>query len=355
VRRVLLLTLLAGSTALAACDGGLDGKDDPLPGDRAEAPAPAATPAAPQGGSVQRVSFSPQDVDRATFSPDAAASNERTPAVLRAQILLDRARFRPGVIDGVMGENVRQAVAAFEAANNLAVDGQLDQAVFDKLTATDNRPVLVEHTLSADDVAGPFLETIPSDLEGQAKLERLGFTKVEEKLGERFHMTPELLRALNPEAKFAAGEKIRVADVGVGKLTEVAKIEVDKSEVAVKAYDGAGKLVAFYPATIGSETLPTPDGSMTVKAVAKNPDYTYDPKKLNSGKADKLLTIKPGPNNPVGAVWIDLTKDTYGIHGSPEPHLIGKRSSSGCVRLTNWDATELAGAVKAGVPVVFVS
>ena len=352
MRRLLLTTLLLGSTALAACDGGLDGKDDPLPSDQAAAPAKAA---APSGGEMQRVAFTPADVDQATFSAEAAASSERTAAVLRAQVLLDRARFRPGVIDGVMGENVRQAVAAFEAANGLAVDGQLDQAVFDKLTERDNRPVLIEHTLTAEDVAGPFVESIPSDLEGQAGLKALSYTSVEEKLGERFHMTPELLRALNPDAKFAAGETIRVADVGVGELPDVAKIEVDKSEVAVKAFDASGKLLAFYPATIGSDTLPTPDGAMKIKGVAPNPNYTYDPKKLNSGKADRLLTIQPGPNNPVGAVWIDLTKDTYGIHGTPEPHLIGKRSSSGCVRLTNWDARELADAVKPGVPVVFVS
>ena len=353
MKRLAVIAALLATTALAACEGGTDGKDQPLPGEQAQNEAPAA----PQQGanSTQRISFSPQDVDRATFSPEAAASSERTPAVLRAQVLLDRARFRPGVIDGVMGENVRQAIAAFEAANGLDVDGQLDQAVFDKLTETDSRPVLIEHTLTADDVAGPFVQNIPGDLEAQSKLPALSFTSVEEKLGERFHMTPELLRALNPDAKFAAGEKIRVADTGVGELGQVAKIEVDKSEVAVKAYDAAGKLIAFYPATIGSETLPTPDGSMTVKAVAPRPDYTYDPKKLNSGKADKVLNIKPGPNNPVGEVWIDLTKETYGIHGTPEPQLIGKRSSSGCVRLTNWDARELSKAVKPGVPVVFVS
>jgi lipoprotein-anchoring transpeptidase ErfK/SrfK len=170
-------------------------------------------------------------------------------------------------------------------------------------------------------------------------------------------MTPELLQGLNPGVDFTqAGAEIVVADIVPGKLTEpVTKIEVDKSESAVKAFGADGKLLAFYPATIGSDTLPTPDGEMTVNAVATRPNYTYDPKRLNSGKADKLLTIQPGPNNPVGAVWIDLSKDTYGIHGTPHPHLIGKRSSSGCVRLTNWDVTELSTAVKKGVPVVFVS
>lgn len=350
--RYALLALFA-SVSLAACDGGLDGKDGPLPGTEAENKPAAAAPAQPM--TPTKASFSRQDVDAAAFDAAAATSGDRTPTVLRAQVLLDRARFRPGVIDGTMGENVRQAVAAFEAANGLDVDGQLDEAVFAKLTEVDSRPALTEYTLTAEDVAGPFVETIPSDLEGQSKLERLAFTNAAEAVGERFHMTPALIETLNPGVELKAGAKIVVADITPGKLeTQVAKIEVDKSESAVKAFDGAGKLLAFYPATIGSDTLPTPDGTMTVKAVAPRPNYTYDPKKLNSGKADKLLTIQPGPNNPVGAVWIDLSKDTYGIHGTPEPQLIGKRSSSGCVRLTNWDALELSEAVKAGVPVAFV-
>lgn len=352
--RYALLALFA-SASLAACDGGLDGKDGALPGN--EQANNQTSPKASQPVQKTNVAFTREAVDQASFTPDVVATEDRTPAVLRAQVLLDRARFRPGVIDGTMGENVRQAVAAFEAENDLPVDGQLDEAVFAKLTERDNRPALMEYTLTEQDVAGPFVESIPGDLEGQSKLERLGYTNAAEALGERFHMTPELIQLLNPGADLAkAGTKIVVADVNPGKLdAQVAKIEVDKGEKAVKVFDGAGKLLAFYPATIGSDTLPTPDGAMKVTAVANDPDYTYDPKKLNSGKSDKLLTIKPGPNNPVGAVWIDLSKETYGIHGTPEPHLIGKRSSSGCVRLTNWDVQELATAVKAGVPVTFVS
>jgi lipoprotein-anchoring transpeptidase ErfK/SrfK len=306
---------------------------------------------------VTNIAFSRADVDAAAFSTDAAASPDRTPAVLRAQVLLDRARFRPGVIDGKMGENVRQAIAAYEAANGLPVDGQLDEQVFAKLTAGDTLPVLAEYTIQQADVAGPFQATIPSDLEGQSKLTALSYTSPLELLGEKFHMTPELLQGLNPGVDFAkAGSKIIVADIIPGKLTtQVARIEVDKSESAVKAFDGAGKLLAFYPATIGSETLPTPDGEWKVTAVATKPTYNYDPARVTNKKADKKLTIAAGPNNPVGAVWIDLSKDTYGIHGTPEPHLIGKRSSSGCVRLTNWDVQELSTAVKAGVPVAFVS
>lgn len=352
--RTRLPVMLAAATALAACDGGLDGHDGPLPGAKAER---AAAPVqAAQAPTVSRIAFKRQDVDAAAFSTEAAQSADRTPAVLRAQVLLDRARFRPGVIDGTMGENVRQAVAAFEAANGLPVDGQLDEAVFARLTETDSAPVLTDYVIAADDVAGPFAETIPAGLEEQSALPALSYTSALEALGEKFHMTPELLQGLNPGADFSAGSTITVAAVAPGKLAApVARIEVDKGEKAVKAFDAAGKLLAFYPATIGSDVLPTPDGEMKVNAVAPRPDYTYDPKRLNSGKADKVVKIAPGPNNPVGIVWIDLSKDTYGIHGTPEPQLIGKRSSSGCVRLTNWDAQELASAVKAGVPVAFVS
>ena len=348
--------LMLASVSLAACDGGLDGSDRPLPGSE-QAANTAQSPKANPRLAVTRIAFSRGDVDQATYSAEAAASQDRTPAVLRAQVLLDRARFRPGVIDGKMGENVRQAVAAYEAANGLPVDGQLDEQVFAKLTAADTGPVLAEYTIQEADVAGPFEPNIPSDLEGQAALKSLAYKNALEGLGEKFHMTPELLQGLNPQANFgAAGTKIVVADIIPGKLTTpVARIEVDKSESAVKAFDASGHLLAFYPATIGSDTLPTPDGEMTVNAVAPRPNYTYNPARLTAKKADKVLTIQPGPNNPVGAVWIDLSKDTYGIHGTPEPQLIGKRSSSGCVRLTNWDVQELSTAVKAGVPVVFVS
>jgi lipoprotein-anchoring transpeptidase ErfK/SrfK len=348
---------LALSLALAACSGAdQENVADRQTGETqtAEAPAAAGTtaPVAPAG--VQPLDRGA--VDAASFSSDAATTTDRTPAVLRAQVLLDRARFSPGVIDGTMGENVRQAIAAFERANNLPVDGQLDEAVFNKLTQADPQPALTEYTITDADLRGPYVETIPDDLEAQGKLTALGYTGPLEALAERFHMTEEALQALNPNVDFRrAGQTILVANVGnPGLPSAVELIEVDKTERAVRVYGAGKKLLAFYPATIGSSTLPSPTGDMKVKGVAPDPDYTFDPKKINSGKADKVVKVAAGPNNPVGAVWIDLTKDTYGIHGTPEPRLIGKSASSGCVRLTNWDAEELASQVKPGVRVVFV-
>ena len=332
--------------AVAACDR----QDAENASDR-----PSATAPAPPGPAT-RAALSRDAVEAAAFSAEAAVSQEATPAVLRAQILLDRTRFSPGVIDGRLGENTRQAVAAFEAESDLPVDGQLDAAVFERLTQLDARPVLSEYAITAQDAAGPFVARIPDKYEEMAKLKTLAYGSPLELLAERFHVTPELLQALNPNADFArAGTSIMVPALGNDQLQgEISEIVVDKGERAVRVLGEGGRLLAFYPATIGSDVLPTPGGVMKVRAVAPEPTYTFDPTRLNWEGATKKVTVAAGPNNPVGSVWIDLTKDTYGIHGTPDPQLVGKRPSHGCVRLTNWDAEELASRVKPGVLVRFV-
>jgi lipoprotein-anchoring transpeptidase ErfK/SrfK len=189
-----------------------------------------------------------------------------------------------------------------------------------------------------------------------AKLKALSYTSPAELLAEKFHMDEALLRALNPGIDFArAGTKILVARPGADELpAKVARIEVDKAEREVRAFAADGKLLAVYPATVGSTARPAPAGEWAVRTVAPDPTWTYDPKRLTFGnKADKM-TIAAGPNNPVGATWIDLTKDTYGIHGAPEPRQVGKVDSHGCVRLTNWDVRELGAAVEKGTKVVFL-
>jgi len=232
----------------------------------------------------------------------------------------------------------------------------LDADVWAKLTA-DTGPILIDYTITAADAEGPYTPTIPKDYADMAKLDRLGFSGPLEALAERFHMDAALLTALNPGADFAAaGTKIVVAYPAREALpAKVATIEVDKARKQVRAYDAAGKLLAAYPATVGSSDLPTPSGEWAVRTIAPAPTWTYDPSRLNFGdrRAGKL-TIKAGPNNPVGAVWIDLTKDTYGIHGAPEPRLVGKTASHGCVRLTNWDAVQLSKAVEKGTKVIFL-
>jgi lipoprotein-anchoring transpeptidase ErfK/SrfK len=272
--------------------------------------------------------------------------------VVRLQVLLDRAGASPGVIDGFDGDNVRKAVLAFELMRSLPPDGALDPEVLAALETGD--PVIGDYAIIADDL-NAIGEPIPKDYAEQAKRKFLGYASIEESLAERFHMDIDLLKALNPGAGYTVGEPIYVAAYGPDLKGEVVRIEADKSLRQVRAYGADDRLIAAYPATIGSEENPSPSGTHIVEGVAPMPEYTYNPKvNFQQGKNTEVLTIPPGPNGPVGSMWIDLSEPTFGIHGTPEPSLIDKTASHGCVRLTNWDANELAKMVKPGVPVAFV-
>jgi lipoprotein-anchoring transpeptidase ErfK/SrfK len=297
-----------------------------------------------------------EPIDTAVWSAQPVTPEAKRQAMLRAQVLLARAHFSPGVIDGLDGGNVKNAIAAFEAAHGLPADGLMDDQVWAVL-AKDEQPVLTDYLISAEDVKGPFVEKIPTDYIEMAKLPALGFSGPSEALAEKFHMDEPLLKALNPGVDFAtAGTKIVVAALGPDKLPGgVIRIEVDKGKRQVRAYGDGDRLLAVYPATVGSSERPAPEGEWAVRATAPNPTYTYDPSRLTFGKASNgKLTIKAGPNNPVGSTWIDLTKDTFGIHGTPDPRQVGKTASHGCVRLTNWDVRQLSLAVKKGTKVDFV-
>ena len=278
--------------------------------------------------------------------------------MVKLQVLLDRAQFSPGLIDGRRGSNVSQALAAYEAAHGLKADGQLDDKVWQILIEADTEPVLEDYTITKEDVEGPFVKKIPNDLEAMAKLDKLAYSSPIELLAERFHISEDLLKALNPDADLTkAGTRIVVPKLAKDrKSAKVARIEVDKKEKVVRAFDKDGKLVGFYPATIGSKESPAPDGTYKVSATAENPTYYYDPDDLSfkGVETKETLKIAPGPNNPVGSVWIGLTKETYGIHGTPDPASIGKTSSHGCVRLTNWDARTLSKMVSKGTVVEFM-
>jgi lipoprotein-anchoring transpeptidase ErfK/SrfK len=274
------------------------------------------------------------------------------PAIVRLQVLLDRAGASPGVIDGFDGDNVRKAIVAFEAMTGQKVDGVIDADVIAGLDTA--HQAIGSYVIAAADTEEVTGE-VPADYAEKAKLEFLGYSSVAEALAEKFHMDIDLLNALNPGAQFAPGETVLVADVGAWRDGVVARIEADKSLRQVRAYDANGTLIVAYPATIGSEDNPSPSGTHLVAAVAPMPNYTYNPKvNFQQGDNTEVLTIPPGPNGPVGTVWIDLTEPTFGIHGTPEPSLIDKTGSHGCVRLTNWDAEELAQMVSEGVTVEFV-
>ena len=287
-----------------------------------------------------------------TTASGVAAPATPDPAIVKLQILLDRTGASPGVIDGFDGDNVRKAISAFETMTGLDADGKVGADVIAKLQTSD--PVIGSYTITDKDVSD-LVPAIPTDYAEMAKLKFLGYTRVTEELGERFHMDEDLLKTLNPQAQFVAGEQIAVAAYGPNKDGKVAKIEADKGDRQLRAYDADGKLLVAYPATIGSEDNPSPTGTHLVDAVAPMPNYTYNPDvNFKQGNNTEKLIIPPGPNGPVGATWIDLTEPTFGIHGTPEPSKIDKTNSHGCVRLTNWDAEELSKMVEKGVPVDFI-
>jgi lipoprotein-anchoring transpeptidase ErfK/SrfK len=278
-------------------------------------------------------------------------------ASFKAEVLLDRIDISPGIIDGRTGENVRKAIAAFQHSRGLAASGKLDRTTWDKLCESTNAPALIAYTITDDDVRGPFVPEIPGDLESMARLSRLGYRSAAELLAEKFHTSEELIKLLNPgKSVDRAGTVITVPNVADGRRAgQVFRIEVDTPGKAVRAFGRNGELVAFYPASIGSREKPAPSGTYHIGRVVKDPTYHYDPKFQFKGvRTDRELTIAPGPNNPVGVVWIGLNKPTYGIHGASRPEEVGKIGSHGCARLTNWDALDLAKRVRKGTPVAFL-
>jgi lipoprotein-anchoring transpeptidase ErfK/SrfK len=296
-------------------------------------------------------------VNNAEFRSKPADEDKADAAVVKAQVLLDRAHFSPGEIDGKLGENAQKALRAFAEAKGLPSDKALTPEIWNALAGTSQDPVIAEYKISENDVKGPFLEKLPAKMEDMKSLKALSYTSPREAIAEKFHMSEGLLSALNPGKKFdRAGETIFVANVpNKPPKLAIRRIEVDKSGQTVKAFDPSGALIAFFPATVGSEEKPTPGGTLKVVSADANPNYRYNPDyKFKGVKSKEAFTIKPGPNNPVGSYWIGLSAEGYGIHGTPNPSKVSKAESHGCVRLTNWDANLLGRNIKKGTPVVFV-
>lgn len=310
---------------------------------------------------------------------DAAANGQAfsEPPVLRAQVILDRLGFSPGVIDGKEGQSYVLALRGFQEAQGLPETGLLDEGTQQAMQRWRDVPATRLVEIPATFAKGPFVP-IPPDAEARAKLPALGYRSLMEALAERFHTTPETLVALNsPTTKIGPGRVIRVPnipDVNPAALgqdqrgwnrtlqllavsprqTQADEVIVDRSEGVLKAVGPDGKLIAQFPATMGSSHDPLPLGTWKIQGVSRNPDFHYNPDLFwDVSDSKEAVLLKPGPNSPVGVVWLDLSKPHYGIHGTSEPQTIGRAESHGCVRLTNWDAARLAQMVKPGTPAIF--
>lgn len=283
------------------------------------------------------------------------APKQRSETITKLQIVMDRAGFSPGVIDGLNTQRFRKALATFNKSQQQAISvndpGRIDQLLIEK-----GGPAFVEYTITDEDLQYKYTPEIPHRYIEQASMGRINFKSIQEMLAERFHMDEAFLTELNAGADFGkAGTSIMVASFGKDLQKRVTRIEADKTNLQLRAFDENGALVATYPASIGSQRTPSPTGTHKVRNKAQNPAYTYDPQGSSQpGQSNGLLLLPPGPNGPVGNAWIGLSKPTYGIHGTPEPSQIGISQSVGCIRLTNWDALELARLVKRGVEVIFI-
>jgi len=275
------------------------------------------------------------------------------PRVVRAQILLDRARFSPGEIDGVYGNDFGIAVKGYQENHGLKPTGTIDAEMW-RLLNSDAGPLLLTYTITQADEKGPF-EPAPADILEKAKLKWLGFETPGEELGERFHCSPKLLAELNPGTKLdTAGERITVPNVRRSAAVRRAlRVVVSKSKRTVLAYGAGDKELAQYPATIGGIHDPLPIGHWNVTKVVHFPWFNYDPNLFwNPDPKKAQAVLPPGPRGPAGSTWIGLTKVHYGIHGTPDPGHIRHDESSGCVRMTNWDVDDLSHMVRPGTPVV---
>jgi lipoprotein-anchoring transpeptidase ErfK/SrfK len=306
----------------------------------------------------------PPKIEQPSVMYDSAAINDpalmeivgpqsRGSAVVRAQILLDRTHFSSGEIDGSYGRNLRKAIVAYQTAHGLRPTGVVDVETWTALN-TDQGPALTIYTIAPQDIAGPFY-AIPKDMMEKAKVPAMTYESPLEGMSETFHINPELLVQLNPGKDFGrAGEQISAPNVAAPLFAKAAQIVVDKSSSSVEAVDSSGKILAYYPATIGSGHDPLPVGNWKVTGINRDPIFFYNPDLFwDADEEHSKARIAPGPNNPVGVVWIRISKEHVGIHGSPEPSKIGHTQSHGCIRLTNWDASELASMVAAGTPAIF--
>ena len=306
----------------------------------------------------------------------AAAQQTSTAAAkldprLEVQIWLDRKGFSPGEIDGTIGKNTQKALIVFQETQSMPASVNADEETLQALREENVEPI-ISYTITEGDMKGPFVEKIPNDFMEQAQLKNLSYTSSMEALSEKFHVSPEILKKLNPDSNFTAGSEIEVPNVVAqnkqpdqkkvqpvaGKKQPPAKnantVVLSKENQQLMVKDGDGNTIFFAPITAGSDLYPYPLGTWKVNGVSKNPTFDYNPELFKDAKATHTKAkLPPGPNSPIGTIWIDISAPHYGLHGTPEPGKIGYSESHGCIRLTNWDVEKLALLVKVGTPVIF--
>ncbi len=271
------------------------------------------------------------------------------------QVALDRAGFSPGIIDGGMGPKTQTALKAFQAFSKLPVTGNPDAATRAAL-GVDSQAAVTRYVITAadaDDIAPP-----PEDWIAKSKAGRLRYASLAALVAERGHCSRWLIARLNPKVKLdrlVIGDGLLIPDVGSpSPAVRATRLDIDFDEKTISVIDKAGRVAALFHCSIAKHKWKRPSGSCKVVVVRRNPDYLFDPKMWPEVKdVKKKLVIPPGPRNPVGLCWIGLSLDGFGIHGTPEPEMIGKTGSHGCFRLTNWDAVRLGQMVRAGTPVRF--
>lgn len=278
-----------------------------------------------------------KQVNEAVWSPNMRTNTAMT---VKIQALLDWNHASPGPIDGGWGMNSKKALLNFQKIKGLPTTGKMNQATWNALTANipSDQPVIVSYTLTKDDVNGKY-SALPAGAEARSKLKSLHYENIQEMLGERFHMDVAYLKLLNKNAKYQAGETITVINTGNNHKGRVTNVVVDRNDKVLYAYNG-NKLVAAYPTTIGGSATSTPGGKYKIVNKIKMPHYKATVNRDNEA-TKKSYILPPGPNSPVGVVWMGLSRPSYGIHGSPVPEGISRQASLGCVRLTNWDVLEL--------------
>ncbi len=316
--------------------------------------APSSTTTTESPSTASKGSWSLASLNNAQWSENIGRG--QFPVYARAHVMLNNAHASPGAIDGSSGKNTLKAIASFQQMNGLKPTGTLTKETWDALIAKQgSKPAYVEYTITAADLKGPYAKSIPGDYALQAKMPGLYYTRVSEMLGEKFHMDENFLKKINPKATFnKVGEKIIVTSVRNQLPEDIHLIVAHKGAKQLYLFNSNNKMIASFPATIGSSDTPSPTGTYKVTGVAPNPWYSYSPSNFVQGKNLKPLSLPPGPNGPVGNIWIGLSKKSFGIHGTPNPSMISKSYSHGCIRLTNWDANDLGRKVKSGVTVRFL-